>query len=150
MVYWSPFSSCILCRQLRFSFCSGSAITRHLVVAVTLYCHRSQSLLSGVSWALCLLPSLLESWSMVCSPVVLCLSLNHSPYGTLLVPEFGLLQPLLLQYFHVASWGGLSRSCAFWDSLSGFPGLLLGKCILGGSVIGFPLLGVHPSVSIVR
>ena len=46
-----------------------------------------------------------------------------------------------------------SGLCALWDSLSSFPGLLLGRYTLGWPVwpvIGFPLLGVHPSISIVK
>ena len=67
--------------------------------------------------------------------------------------DFGLLQPLLFRVFGIASWDSLSGLCALWDSLSSVPCLWLGRCTLwwlDWSVIGFPLLGVHPSVSIVK
>ena len=64
--------------------------------------------------------------------------------------QFGLLQPLLFRVFCIASWDSLSGLCALWGS---FPSLLLGRCTQGWlvqPVIGFPLLGVHPSISIVK
>ena len=82
-----------------------------------------------------------------------CLSLGTLLNGALLVPSFGLLQPLLSRVFHIAPWDSLSGLCALWDSLSTFPSLLLSRCTLGWPVwpvIGFPLLGVHPSISIVK
>ena len=78
----------------------------------------------------------------VLSLVELCLSL-----------ALGLLQPLLFRVFCTAPWDSLSGSCALWDSLSSFPGLLLGRCTMGWPVwpvIGFSLLGVHPSISTVK
>ena len=51
---------------------------------------------------------------------------------------------------HFTSLSGL---CVLWDSLSSFPSLWLGMCTLGWPIwpmIGFPLLGVHPSISIVK
>ena len=56
-------------------------------------------------------------------------------------------------HIHTALWDSLSGLCAFWDSLSSFPGPWLGSCILGWPVwpvVGYPLLGVHSSMSIVR
>ena len=82
-----------------------------------------------------------------------CLSLGTLLNGALLLQPLGLLQPLLFRVFCIAPWEGLSGLCALWDSLSSFPGLLLGRCTLGWPVwpvIGFPLLGVHPSISIVK
>ena len=67
--------------------------------------------------------------------------------------HFVFLQPFLFKAFHIAPWDILSGLCALWDSLSSFPHLLLGRCTLGWPVwpvIGFPLLGVHPSISIVK
>ena len=60
---------------------------------------------------------------------------------------------LLLRVFSIVPWDSLSGLCALWGSLSSFPSLLLGRCTLGWlvwPVIGFPLLGVHPSISIVK
>ena len=83
-----------------------------------------------------------------------CPLLNATQLSTcLLIWGFGLLQPLLFRVFHIAPWEGLSRLSALWDSLSSFPCLLLGRCTLEWpvwSLIGFPLLGVYPSVSIVK
>ena len=73
--------------------------------------------------------------------------------GALLVPPFWALQLLLFRVFHIAPWDRLSGLCALWDSLSSFPSLLLTRCTLGlpvWPVIGFPLLGVHPTISIVK
>ena len=73
--------------------------------------------------------------------------------GALLVQRFGLLQLFLFRVFCIAPWDSLSGFCTLWDSLSSFPSLLLGRCTLGWPVlpvIGFPLLGVHPSISIVK
>ena len=61
--------------------------------------------------------------------------------------------PFYLGYFCIALWDSLSGLCALWDSLSIFPSLWLGRCTLGWPVwpvVGYPLLGVHPSISIVR
>ena len=58
-----------------------------------------------------------------------------------------------LGYFCIAPWNSLSGLCALWGSLSSFPSLWLGRCTLGWAVwpvVGYPLLGVHPSISIVR
>ena len=58
-----------------------------------------------------------------------------------------------LGYICIALWDSLSGLCAFWDSSPSFPDPWLGNCILGWPVwpvIGYPLLGVHPSMSIVR
>ena len=82
-----------------------------------------------------------------------CLSPGTLLNGAPLVPSFGLLWPLLFRVFCIAPWHSLSGLCALWDSLSSFPSLLLGRCTLEWSVqpvIGSPLLGVHPSISIVK
>ena len=71
----------------------------------------------------------------------------------LCLSPIGLLQPFLFRVFHIAPRDSLSGLCALWDSLSSFPRLLLGRCTLGWPVwpvIGVPLLGVHPSISIVK
>ena len=92
------------------------------------------------------LASCSAGWRLSCSsvdPQVFCLFWGTLLYGALLVYLFGLLQPLLFRVFCIACW----------DTLSSFPSLLLGRCTLGWSIwpmIGFPLLGVHPSISIVK
>ena len=96
----------------------------------------------GLSCALCLLPSLLQCCLEVFSLRELCLS-----------KDLGFCSLFYLGYICIALWDSLSGLCAFWDSLSSFPGPWLGNCILGWPVwpvIGYPLLGVHPSMSIVR
>ena len=70
-----------------------------------------------------------------------------------LVWGFGLLQPFYQGCFCIAPWDSLSGLCALWDSLSSFPSLWLGRCTLGWPVwpvVGYPLLGVHASISIVK
>ena len=70
-----------------------------------------------------------------------------------LVQGFGLLWPLLFRVFCIAPWDSLSGLCPLWGSMSSFPSLLLGRCTLGWPVwpvIGYPLLGAHPSISIVN
>ena len=65
----------------------------------------------------------------------------------------GYCSPFLFRVFLIAPWDSLSGLCALWDSLSSSPSLWLGKCTLGWPVwlvIGFPLLGIHPSISIVK
>ena len=82
-----------------------------------------------------------------------CLSLSPLLNGALLVWGSGLLQPLLSRVFHIAPWERLSQLCALWDSLSSFRSLWLGRHILVWPVwpvIGFPLLGLHPSLCIVK
>ena len=67
--------------------------------------------------------------------------------------DLGFCSPFYLGCSHIAPWDSLSGLCALWDSLSSFPSLWLGRCTLGWPVwpmIGFPLLGIHPSISIVR
>ena len=96
-----------------------------------------------------------------CSVVSWCLMWNVAQLssgilliGALLVPRpLGLCSPFLFRVFDIALWDSLSGLHAFSDSLSGFPGLWLGSCIVGRLVwpfIGYPLLGVHPSMSVVR
>ena len=107
--------------------------------------------LCGVFYALCLLLHLLQC----CLEMILQLSLSPGSLlnGALLVQGFGLLQPLLFRVFLTAPWDSLSGLCALWESLSSFPSLWLGRCTLGWPVwpvIGFPLLGVHPSISTVK
>ena len=95
-------------------------------------------------------------WSLSCcwvDPWEFCLSWGTLLNEALLVWSFGLLPTLLFMVFCIAPWDSLSGLCALWDSLSSFPSLLLGRCTLGWPVwplIGFPLLGVHPSISIVK
>ena len=65
---------------------------------------------------------------------------------------FGVLQPLLFRVFHITPWDSLYGLCASWDSLSSFPSLWLVRCTLGQPVwpvVGYPFLGVHPSITIV-
>ena len=84
--------------------------------------------LCGVSYALCLLPSFLQC----------CLAFAA---------------PFLSRVFHIAPLDSLSGLCALWDSLSRFPSLCWGRCTVGWPVwpvVGYPLLGVHPSISIVK
>ena len=83
----------------------------------------------------------------------LCLSHCYLLNAVQLVHQFGLLQPLLFRVFLIAPWDSLSGLCVLWDSLSSFPNLWLGRCTLEWPVwhvIGFLLLGVHPSISIVK
>ena len=77
--------------------------------------------------------------------IILCLmQLSLSPgtllNGALLVPHFGLLQPLLFRVFCIAPLDSLSGLCALWGSLSNFPSLLLGRCTLGWPV--WPVIGI--------
>ena len=114
--------------------------------------------LCGVSYALCLFPSLLQcevgdypvtglilrnsACPQVLSLIELCLS-----------DLLGFCSPFYLGYFALHFWDSLSGLCALWDSLSSFSSLQLGRCTLGlpvWPVIGFPLLGVHPSISLVK
>ena len=70
-----------------------------------------------------------------------------------LVPGIWAVVAPLFRVFCIAPWDSLSGLCALWGSLSSFPSLLLGRCTLGWPVwpvIGYPLLGVHPSISIVK
>ena len=62
-------------------------------------------------------------------------------------------------YCYSPNWGSAApfySGCFLiepWDSLPDLPGLQLGRCILGylvWFVIGYPLLGVHPSVTLVK
>ena len=95
-------------------------------------------------------------WRLSCSlvdPWMFCLFWSTLLNEALLVCYFGLLQPLLFRVFCLAPWDNLSGLCALWDSLSSFPSLLLGRCTLGWPIcpmIGFPLLGVYPSISIAK
>ena len=95
-------------------------------------------------------------WRLSCSlagPYEFCLSCHSLLNAAQLVWGFGLLQPLLFRVFCIAPWDSLSGLCALWGNLYSFPSLLLGRCTLGWPVcpvIGFPLLGVHPSISIVK
>ena len=70
-----------------------------------------------------------------------------------LSPNLGLCSPFLFRVFCIVLWDSLSGLCALWDSLSSFLSLWLGRCTLGWPVwpvVGYPLLGVHPSITIVR
>ena len=107
------------------------------------------------------LASCSAGWRLFCSSagpwVSLLLELFLSHHSLLNVAQpvhwFGLLQPLLFRMFCIVPWDSLSELSAIWDSLSGFPSLLLGRCTLGWlvwSVIGYHLLGVYPSISIAK
>ena len=100
-------------------------------------------------------------WIWFCSsvcPLVLslmefCLSCYYLLNAAQLVWGSGLLQPLLFRVFFIGSWDSPSWLCALWDSLCSFPSLWLNRCTLGWPVwpvIGFPLLGVYPSISVVK
>ena len=91
--------------------------------------------------------SCLVSCSVVwrCS-LQLSLSLGALLDGALLVQGFGLCSLFYLGYFCIVLWDSLAGLCALWDSLSS-------RCTLGWPtwpMIGYPLLGVHPNISIVR
>ena len=114
--------------------------------------------LSLALWGiLCLLPSILQ-----CSLVVLLvlryfcliqLSLFSDYPSNIIYPLPGALQSLLSRVFCISPWDSLSGLYASWDSLSSFLGLWLGRCTLGWPVwpvVGYPLLGVHPSITIAR
>ena len=97
------------------------------------------------------LPSLLqcclELFLGTACPLVLCL------IQLSLSEDLGFCRLFYPVHICTALWDSLSGLCALRDSLSSFPGPWLGSCILGWPVwpvIGYPLLGVHPSMSIVR
>ena len=88
-------------------------------------------------------------WRLSCH----CLSPGTLLDGALLVPPLGFCSPLYLGCFTLHPGIACLGVCVLWDSLSSFPSLLLGRCTLRWPVwpvIGFPLLGVHPSMSIVK
>ena len=125
-------------------------MTEMLIVVVVLY--YPIPWLCGVSYALCLVPSLLQ-----CSLDVFCLMWlscpRYCPWRSSAYLRIRFLQSLLFRVFCIALWVSLSGLHASWDSLSSFPNLQLGSCIVGRHVwpfIGYPLLGVHPSMSVVR
>ena len=92
----------------------------------------------SVVWRCSLLLSCLDAFSFE----ELCLS-----------KDLGLWSLFYLGYICIALWNSLSGLCAFWDSLSSFTGPWLGNCILGWpvwSVTSYPLLGVHPTISILK
>ena len=100
-------------------------------------------------------------WSLFYSSVGPCVSLLLELFfsccsllnASQLVWGFGLLQPLLSRVFCIALRDSLSVLSALWDSLSSYLSLWLGRCTLGWliwPVIGYSLLGVHPSISIVK
>ena len=67
--------------------------------------------------------------------------------------EPGPILYLHTRLFCIECWDGLSRLSALWDSLSSVPNVWLGRCTLGWfvwPVVDYPLLGVHPSISIVK
>ena len=118
--------------------------------------------LCEVSYALCLLPSLLQCCLELfsCQLILVCSPLRRSAFPDVLClmqlslsEDLGFCSLFYLGYVCIALQDSLSGLCAFWDSLSSFLGPWLGSCILGWPVwpvIGYPLLGVHPSMSIVR
>ena len=108
--------------------------------------------LCGVSYALYLMPSLLQ-----CGLDVFCLMWlscpRYSPLRSSACLRIWGLQPLLFRVFCIALWVSLSGLHASWDSLSSFLSLRLGSGIVGRIVwpfIVYPLLGLHPCMSIVR
>ena len=110
----------------------------------------------GVSYALCLLPSLMQCRLDIVlrSAVGLLMSLDVPFCPSWLLPfHLGFCSPFYFRVFCIVPWDSMSGLCALWGSLSSFPSLLLGRCTLGRlvwPVIGFPLLGIHPSISIVK
>ena len=77
----------------------------------------------------------------------------HSLKELSLSEDLGFCSLFYVGYIHIALWDSLPGLCASRDSLSSFPGLWLGNCILRWPVwpvIGYSLLGVHPSISVVR
>ena len=95
-------------------------------------------------------------WRLPCSLAgaqEFCLSCCSLLNAAQLVWGFGLLWLLLFRVFCIAPWDSLSGLSALCGSLSSFVSLLLGRCTLGRPVwpvIGYPLLGVYPSISIVK
>ena len=126
-----------------------ASVVFHLVFLV------SGSVEYPMPYASCL-ASCSAGWRLSCSlvdPWVFCLFLGTLLNGALSVCYLGLLQSLLFRVFCISPWDSLSGLCALWDSLSSFPSLLLDRCTLRWPVqpmIGFPLLDVHPSISIVK
>ena len=98
-------------------------------------------------YASCLVScSVVWRWSSTC-PVVLCLMQLS------LSKDLGFCSPFYLGCFYIAPWDSLSGLCVFWDSLSSSPSLWMGRCTLEWPVwpvVGCLLLGVHPSISIVK
>ena len=104
---------------------------------------------------LCFMPSLLqcELEIILRSSDCLLVSLDVPSLFSLSTMFWAFCSPSLFRVFCIVPWDSLSGLCALWGSLSSFPRLLLGRCTLGWlvwPVIGFPLLGVHPSISIVK
>ena len=99
--------------------------------------------------ALCVVQLVLRhspSWNSDCLLVICLMQLSFSK-------DMGFCSLFYLGYFHTASWDSLCGLCALCDSLSSFQSLLLDRCTLGWPVwpvIGYPLLGLHPSTSVVR
>ena len=93
-------------------------MTETLIVVVVLY--YPILWLCGVSYALYLLPSLLQ-----CGPVNLAAQLSSGVLliGTLLALCFEALQSLLFRVFHIALWDSLSGLHALGDSLSNISSL---------------------------
>ena len=69
-------------------------------------------------YASCQSPAVL-SGGVIAAQLVLSTLLN----GALLVPGFGLLQPLLSRVFSHCTWDSLSGLCALCNSLSSFQSL---------------------------
>ena len=110
----------LVCRQLRFSLCSGAVTTKALTMVVFLYYPLSLAL-----WCiLCLMhlaysPAVL-SGGVLCSsacPLVICLMQLS------LSEDLGFCKLFYLGYCCTALWDGMSGLCALWDNLSTFPNL---------------------------
>ena len=121
----------------------------------------SLSLVCGVSYALCLLLSLMQcclnmilwlSWSLGIPLMELSCLVVPCLMQFSLSEDLGFCNPFYLGYFalHPGMTYLVYMHC---DILSSIPSLQFGRCTLGWPgwpVISFPLSGVHPSISIVK
>ena len=122
--------------------------------------------LSLALWSIYVLYLLPAMWSgMFCSTYVVVvqliprysanaarLVLRCSPYWSSACPRFGVLQPLLSRVFCIAPWDSLSGLCASWivclaSRASDWQVHPRIACLVCG---GYLLLGVHPSMTIVK
>ena len=111
----------LACEQLRFSLYHGAVTTKVLAIVVFLYYSLSLAFLEyPMPYASCL-ASCSVVWSCFLGqpacPDVLCLMQLSLSEG------LGFCSPLYAVHIHTALWDSLSGLCAFWNSLSSFPGL---------------------------